>query len=219
LFWTYLVGTALIAAALSIILEKRSRLAATLLGGMLLLFVGVMHIPNVVASHGARLFWTIALRETAFSGGAFALAAVQSKRSSSHGPSAMVTLSRFLVGIPAILFGIEQFLHPTIAPGIPLQKITPAWVPGQLFWAYSTGTALIICGACIVVNVKARTAAIYLGIAVLLTVLFIYLPITVANPSEIGNGLNFVADTLIFSGVGLVLADAIGGQAGPEVIA
>jgi len=35
LFWVYLVGTALIAAALSIILERQAELAATLLGIML----------------------------------------------------------------------------------------------------------------------------------------------------------------------------------------
>src|SRR5450631_4288931 len=55
LFWAYLVGVALIAAALSIILNKHARLAATLLGSMLLVFVALIHIPNIVAQHGARL--------------------------------------------------------------------------------------------------------------------------------------------------------------------
>ncbi len=208
-FWVYVVGTALIAAALSIVVQKYSRLAATLLGIMFLLFVALMHIHNIVASHGARLFWTIAVREIAFSGGAFAVAGAQMKRTASDGAPWLVTLARFFVGIPAIVFGVEQFLHPTIAPGVPLDKITPAWVPGQLFWAYLTGAALIICGACIAVNMKARLAATLLGIAVLLTVIFIYLPIMIADLSNIGDGLNFVADTLAFSGAALILADAI----------
>src|SRR5208282_4714648 len=66
-FWVYLVGVALIAAALSIILEKHARLAATLLGSMLLLFVVLIHIHSIVATHGARLFWAIGLRDLAFS--------------------------------------------------------------------------------------------------------------------------------------------------------
>lgn len=55
-FWVYLVGIAVIATALSIILEKYARLAATLFGSMLLLFLVLIHIPNIVATHGARLF-------------------------------------------------------------------------------------------------------------------------------------------------------------------
>jgi uncharacterized membrane protein len=216
-FWVYLVGIALIAAALSIILEKHAWLAATLLGCMFLLFVVLMHIPNIVATHGARLFWAIGLRDIVFSGGAFALAGRQSKRTPSDGAPGLVTLWRFFVGIPAIVFGVEHFLHPTFAPGVPMEKITPTWIPGRLFWAYLTGAALIACGACIVVNKKARLAAISLGIVILLLVVFVYVPIMVADPSDIGSGLNFFADTLAFSGTALVLADALSARSRHEV--
>jgi uncharacterized membrane protein len=209
LFWTYLVGVALIAAALSIILNRYSKLAAILLGSMLLLFVVLLHVHNLVATHGARLFWAILLRDTAFSGGAFALAGSLSKRTPSGGTPWLVTLARFFVGIPAIVFGVEDFLHPTIAPGVPLDKITPTWIPGYLFWAYFSGAVLVVSGACILVNVKARLAATYLGIMILLVCLFLYLPIVVAIPLDIANGLNYFVDTLLFSGAALLLADAI----------
>jgi uncharacterized membrane protein len=215
LFWTYLVGVALIAAALSITLKRYSKLAAILLGSMLLLFVVLLHIPNLVATHGARLFWAILLRDTAFSGGAFALAGSLSKRTPSDGTPGLVTLARFFVGIPALVFGVEDFLHPTIAPGVPLDKITPTWIPGHLFWAYVSGAVLVVCGACIVVNKKARLAATYLGIMILLVVLFVYLPILVANASSIAEGLNYFVDTLAFSGAALVLADAISERTRP----
>jgi uncharacterized membrane protein YphA (DoxX/SURF4 family) len=209
LFWTYLVGIALIAAALSIILNRYARLAATLLGSMLLVFVVLIHIPNIVGQHGARVFWMLALRDTAFSGGAFALAGGLSKRTASDGTPLLVTLGRFFVGIPAIVFGVEDILYPTIVPAIPLARLTPAWIPGHLFWAYASGVALVVCGACIVVNVKARLAATYLGIMILLVVLFIYLPVFVADRASIANGLNYFTDTLVLSGAALLLADAI----------
>jgi uncharacterized membrane protein len=207
LFWTYLVGIGLIAAALSITLKRYSKLAAILLGSMLLLFVILMHIPNIVETHGARLFWAIALRDTAFSGGAFALAASLSKRAPSEGAPGLLTLARFFVGIPAMVFGVEDFLHPELAPGVPLDKITPTWIPGHLFWAYFSGAVLVVCGACMVVNKKTRVAATYLGIMILLLVLFIYFPIWFSSLSNIGDGFNFVADTLVFSGAALVLGD------------
>jgi len=216
-FWVYLVGTAVIAAALSIILEKHARLAATLFGCMLLLFVALLHIPNLVATHGARLFWMIGLRDIAFSGGAFALARSQLKRTPSDGAPRLLTLCRFFVGIPAIVFGVEHFLYPTFTPGVPQEAITPAWIPGHLFWTYLTGAALTACGACLVVNKKVRLAATSLGIVSLLLVVFVYLPIIVANPADIDSGLNNLVDILAFSGTALVLADAIGERTSHEV--
>ncbi len=218
-FWVYLVGTAVIAAALSIILEKHARLAATLLGCMFLLFVVLMHIPNLVATHGARLFWIILLRDIAFSGGAFALAGGQMKRTPSDGAPGLVTLSRFFVGIPAIVFGVEHFLHPAFTPGIPMEAITPVWIPGRLFWAYLTGAALIACGACIVVNKKVRLAATCLGIVILLLGVFVYIPVIFANPFDIDSGLNNFVDILALSGAALVLADAIGERTSHEASA
>jgi uncharacterized membrane protein len=214
LFWTYLVGVALIAAALSIVLIKHARLAATLLGSMLLLFVVLIHIPNIAGQHGARLFWMIALRDTAFSGGAFALAGSLSKRAPSDGAPWLVTVGRFFVGIPAVVFGVEDILYPTMVPGIPLARITPTWIPGHVFWAYLSGVVLVATGACILVNAKARLAATYLGIMILLLMLFVYLPILVAEPLSIANGLNYFFDTLVLSGAALLLADAISATVG-----
>jgi uncharacterized membrane protein len=216
-FWVYLVGIALIAAALSIILEKHAQLAATLFGCMLLLFVILIHIPNLVATDGARLFWVICLRDIAFSGGAIALASRQLKRAPSDGAPGLVTLCRFFVGIPAIVFGVEHFLYPTFTPGIPMEAITPAWIPLHLFWDYLTGAALMACGACIVVNKKARLAATSLGVVSLLLGVFVYLPIIVANPSDIDSGLNNLVDILAFSGTAMVLADAISERTSHEV--
>ena len=87
----------------------------------------------------------------------------------------------------------------------------------RLLWAYLAGAVLVVAGASLIVNKKARLAATYLGIMILLLCLFIYLPIVVAIPSDIGNGLNYFADTLLFSGVALVLADALPKEDHPHV--
>jgi uncharacterized membrane protein len=208
-FWVYLVGMALIAAALSITVKIKSRLAAMLLGAMFCCFVLLIHVPNIVATAGNRIFWAIGLRDIAFSGGAFAFAGSQTRTKRAGGVPRLVTVARFLIGIPAVFFGVEHFLHPTFAPGVPLGKIIPEWIPGRQFWAYLAGSVLVAAGFSILVNKKTRLAATYLGDMILLLVLFVYLPILVASPSDIVS-VNYFFDTLAFSGAVLVLADASG---------
>ena len=200
IFWAYLVGVALLAAALSITLKIQLRLAATLLGAMFCCFVLMIHGPNIIADPGNRIFWAVGLREIAFSGGALLL----------------VTVARFFVGIPAVFFGVEHFLHPTYAPGVPLGKIIPEWIPGRLFWAYLAGAVLIAAGLYILVNKKTRLAATYLGVMILLLVLFVYLPILIASPSDIVS-VNYFFDTLAFSGAVLVLGDASNERAATHI--
>jgi uncharacterized membrane protein len=215
-FWVHLVGMALIAAALSITLKTQSRLAATLLGAMLCCFVLMIHVPNIVADAGNRILWAVGLRDIAFSGGAFAFAGSQMSTNRRGGAPLLVTVARFLIGIPAMFFGVEHFLHPTYAPGVPLGKIIPEWIPGRLFWAYLAGAVLIAAGLCILVNKKTRLAATYLGVMILLLVLFVYLPILIASPSDIVS-VNYFFDTLAFSGAVLVLGDASNERAATHI--
>ena len=207
-FWVYLVGTALIAAALSIAVQIQSPLAATLLGVMFFSFVLLIDLPGIMAHPGNRFFWALALRETAFSGGALAYAGSHGRSGRIRGVPGLVTVGRFFIAIPAVFFGVEHFLHPEFAPGVPLAKIIPLWVPGRLAWAYLAGTVLVAAGVALIVNKKAQMAATCLGITILLLVLFVYLPILVASPVDLVS-LNYFFDTLLFSGAALVLADAL----------
>jgi hypothetical protein len=52
---------------------------------------------------------------------------------------------------------------------------------------------------------------------VLFLCFFLYLPIVAVIPSDIGNGLNYFADTLLFGGAALLLADALPKEDHPYV--
>jgi len=210
LFWIYFVGVALVVAALSIVVKKYAQLAAILLGIMMCLFVVLLHIPRVVANPRDRFSWAIALRELSFGGGAFAFASTQSKtpRPANIAPP-LLKLARYLIAITALFFGVEHFLHPDHAPAVPLEKLTPTWIPLHLLWSYLMGAVLVAAGALLLVNKKTRAAATYLGLTVLLIILVIYLPIEISIPADIGNGLNYIADTMMFCGAVLLLADAL----------
>ena len=212
-FWVYLVGIAFLCAALSIVVLVQARLAAALVGMTFLIFVAVMDLPAVVATPGNRFFWALALRQLAFSGGAFAFAMSPwgtRLRQPSPKPThpALAAIPRFFVGIPSLFYGVEHLLHPEYVPGIPLQKLTPEWIPGRILLSYFVGVILILASLCLLVNKKARMAATVLGLTILLTVLWIYLPMLLAAPRDVV-ALNFFFDTLLFCGTILVLANSI----------
>ena len=211
-FWVYLVGVAFLCAAVSIVVLVQARLAAALVGMTFLIFVCVMDLPVTFAHPGNRFFWALALRQLAFSGGAFALAmslsSARPRRRSRALTSAIVrAVPRFFVGVPSIFYGVEHLLHPEYVPGIPLQKLTPEWIPGRILLSYFVGVILILAGVCLLVNKKARVAAAVLGLTILLTVLWIYLPMLIAAPKDVV-ALNFFFDTLLFCGAVLLLANA-----------
>ncbi len=140
LFWAYFVGCALLAAAASLTARKFVRLSSTLLGLMFFLFVCLIHIPNALAHPKNRFAWTYALRDLSFAGGAWALAGLHSRASSPQLSRWMILFGRIVIGIAAIFFAVEHFLHPEFAPGVPLEKMTPAWVPFPSVWGYLAGS-------------------------------------------------------------------------------
>lgn len=73
-FWVYLTGTAMIAASISFIIEKKVRLAALLVALMLLGFILTVHIPHYIASDKALENLTGLFLDLAIAGGALLLA-------------------------------------------------------------------------------------------------------------------------------------------------
>ena len=86
--------------------------------------------------------------------------------------------------------------------------LTPLWIPGRIFVSYFVGLVLIVAGVCLLANKKARPAATVLGLTILLSVLWIYLPVLVAAPKSV-EALNYFFDTLLFCGAILLLANAM----------
>ena len=209
LFWTYFVGTALVAASTGIALKKQARLAAILLAVMLIVFVLLLHVPRIMADPKNVIAWAIALRDVAFSAGAMAFAGAQTEKFGYRGSNQLRILARVFLSLSAIFYGVEHFLHPEFLPAVDFDRSVPAWIPIRMFWSYLAGTAFLITGLSLLGNRKTRPAATLLGVVVLVLVLFVYLPILVANPLDIDNGLNFFVSTLAFSGVALLVAKAM----------
>ena len=198
LFWAYFVGFALFAAATSIAVNRYARLAASLAGLMFLLFVAMIHAPNAVSNPGNRIFWTVVCREIAFACGLWLFA----KR--------FPSVCRVVLGVILVFFAVETFLHPDVVPGVPLARLTPAWIPVRAVWGYVTGLALLVGGVSLVIDRYARLAATALSIVLMLMVVLMYFPILAAAPADmLVEALNYIGDTTLFAGTVLMAAGAM----------
>ena len=211
MFWVYGIGCALIAAAVSMAADRAVRWSGLLFGLMMLLFVAMLYLPGALRHPNDRMGWTIVCRESSFGGAAWILAATAAPGWPANIRRALLAVGRALV-IPALLlFGVEHFLHPTLLPGVPLVKEMPAWVPARALIDYVTGAALLVVAGSVLLNRNTRTVAAGVASWLLLLVLAIYGPVMILalTQPETGvqvEGINYFADTLLFTGVILAVA-------------
>lgn len=212
-FWPYFVGSALLAAATSLTVRKYVRLSSTLLGLMFLLFVCTVYLPGALAHPQSRFAWIFTLRDLSFAAGAWALAGLHSRASSPQASKWMILFARIVIAIAAIFFAVQHFLHPAFAPGVPLEKLTPSWVPFPILWGYLAGSVLMTSGLALAVNKYSRIAAASIGALMTALTLFLYLPILIlvlgGSVPAINEELNYVADTLLYAGAAFALASAL----------
>jgi len=216
-FWVYFVGVCFIAGALSLVTRIQARLAATLLGITFFLFVALMHGPAAVRNSQNRIAMVVAFRELSFSGGAFALAATLTAQSLGQAKRLLAGIARYLVAVPVLLFSVEQFLHGDRVPGVPLEPLTPSYVPGHALWTYFAAVVYAVAGILLLIGKKTRTAATWLGVAVFFIVFVFYVPIAVVERASLAKGFNYLADTSMFCGAVLLLAGAMPREASSMV--
>jgi uncharacterized membrane protein len=205
LFWTYFVGAALLAAAISFIAWRHVRWSALLLALLFLIFVVTIDLPNLPAHVHERLFWTLTVRETAFAGGAMVLAGSLWVRWGAAGIP-LIILGRIFVAWTFLFYAVEHFLFPLFVPGVPLEKMTPAWVPAPALLSYIVGATLFAAGVGLMFRRSRRAAAASAGTVLLLLTVFFYIPILmmeIRSPLAV-EGVNYVGDTLLFAATALL---------------
>ena len=211
LFWTYFAGAALLAAAVSFIAWRCVGWSAPLLALFFLLIVALLDLPRIPRLAHERLFWTLTVRETTFAAGALVLAGSVWRN------AAVARLGRSIVAAAIVFYAIEHFLFPRNVPGVPLEKMTPAWMPAPVAIAYVVGIVLLVAGPLLLIPRTRQLAAAGAGtVLVLLTALF-YVPIFAReiHTSLAVEGMNYVGDTLLFAATVLLAgfgAEPMGAQ-------
>lgn len=202
-FWTYFFGVALLAAVISFILWRCVRWSATLLAFFFLLIVVTLDVPGIPALPHDRFFWILTVRETCFGAGAMVLAGSMWQ---GRAGNALRVAGRAIVAPILVFYAIEHFLHPHHVPGVPLEKLTPAWVPAPVLLSYIVGGVLLLAGAQLLIRRTVRSAAANAGSVLLVLTAFFYLPIFLMemhSPLAV-EGMNYVGDTLLFAATALL---------------
>jgi len=189
-------GLFLLAIGLSIVSGKRTRLAATALAAMLLLWVIVLHLPRLFTVPAA---WLGTFETFAVFGGSWLLAAtlpIEGKRYAWDGiVDRGQMLGRLCFGASLPVFGLSHFLY---------HDFVATWIPGWLgfaqFWAYFTGAAHVAAGVAILTNIWPRLAATLAGVMYGSWVLIVHIPRVAAATHDAfeWNGI-FVASALCAS--------------------
>jgi uncharacterized membrane protein YphA (DoxX/SURF4 family) len=222
-FGAYLVGVALLAAAVGIGVPWNGRLSATLVG-LLLLACGVLHLQHVhdVLYDGSAR--TAAFEVLAFAGSAFVLAdelPVQWPRAQwiEGAIEKSATLGRLLFALALGVFGLQHFWYAAF-----VASLIPDWMPGPLFLTYLTGAGFIAAGLSLAFGVGVRLAASLLAAMFFLWVVLLHAPRVAAQPSN-GDEWSSAFVALAMCGASLIIAcarpktDGTGGRRGPPVTA
>ena len=210
-FWIYFVGLALIAAALSLAFRRCLRWSALLLAILFLIFVLTMDLPATIAQPANRINWVLLCRESSFAAGALALTGTLLRQESDQISKVLIVPARILIGVALLFYGVQHILHPECVIGVPLEKLTPGWVPWPHVWAALTGAILFVAGIALLINKRSRLAASVTGLVMVVITVFLYTPIWLMDrgTAQVVEGLNYFFDTLLYGGAVLLLAGAM----------
>jgi uncharacterized membrane protein len=217
MFWVYFFGVSLLAAALSLVLWRSVRWSSALVALFFLLVVLTVTLPLLPRHLHDPLFWPEFVREIGFACGALVLSGSLWPPGHAAG-RVLVRIGRTVLAAILIFYAVEHFLFPHYAPGVPLERMMPAWVPAPALWAWLVGIALLLGGIGLLFRPTIRLAAAGAGLVLLLLTVCLYLPILILEfhtaPLAV-EGLNYVFDTMLFAST-VLLAGFAGEAVGVE---
>jgi uncharacterized membrane protein len=176
----YVTGVVLLAAGLCIIANVKARQTTMILGALYLLYVLIFEVSAVIASPMSVGVRTVFFETLSLGASALILAGVLRTgggdfRRSGNIVDKVIASGPYLLGISAVVFGIDHFLVLSF-----IASLVPAWLPGHMFWAYFTGAAFIVAGICMISRWMDEVASFCLGLMFLLWFLVLHSPRVVA---------------------------------------
>lgn len=105
----------------------------------------------------------------------------------------LTEIGRVMFALPMIIFGVFHFANTRS-----FQNVVPPFVPGDTFWVYLTGAALIAAGISILVKRQVQLVANLLAVMLIVFVLLVHLPLAVAGDQMAS--MSLLKDTALAGG-------------------
>jgi uncharacterized membrane protein len=161
----YLFGAIWIACGVGLLSKRTARVAALVLGSLLTLCTLVLIVPKATAHFGSMSLRTIVFEPLSIACLAWLMPGPDAM------PSWLTRVSRYLLAIGLIIFGIDHFLA---LAGI--GSLLPGWIPWHVFWVAFFGVAFIAGGLSIALDILQRWGAFGIGLMFGIWVVTLHLP-------------------------------------------
>jgi hypothetical protein len=179
----YKIGV--ITLATSILFNYKIKSAAFSLGVLIFIWTLFRHLPLVIVNITDPAELNSLFMAVAVSGSSFIITDSIRHGSLSFRTYALVNrriiqmIGNFFYGLAMIVFGAQHILY---APFI--ASLIPTWIPGNYFWSYGTGLALIAAGISITFEWKSKSSSVWLAIMICLWIVLVHIPRLHASPRD-----------------------------------
>jgi uncharacterized membrane protein len=99
--------------------------------------------------------------------------------SAARGWDKLINMGCVFISVPLAIFAPEHFRGPEF-----VRNMVPSWMPGQVFWAYFVGCALLAAATSLTLRRFVRLSSTLLGLMFFLFVCMIYLPSALTHPNH-----------------------------------
>jgi uncharacterized membrane protein YphA (DoxX/SURF4 family) len=199
----YATGAILVLAGAALNWPRTAARAGAVLAALYATGIILLHLPHVMAHPTNISPWAGVAEQLALVVGGF-LAYVSSAEMDTALALRLFRLGWRTFGACLLIFGAVHFRYPDATA-----TMVPKWLPpGQIFWAYATGTAHIVAGLAILSGIQSRRAAIALTVMFVVFAVLVHAPLIFADPSS---HLNWVmnAMNLALTGAAWIVADSL----------
>ncbi len=165
--WAYLTGTVLMIAGVAILTNRKAQMAVIVIGIMILLGPVIRLIPVIAVDRNFGGDWTNFFKSLALAGCSFIVASSIRASPGNSQPGSITmnerleTTGRIFIALFFICGGIQHFKFADF-----VKTLVPAWIPGQLFWTYFAGIALLLAGAGLMIRKTVSLAALLSGLMI-----------------------------------------------------
>lgn len=161
----YLFGAILVICGAGLLFKRTLRTSAMVVGSLMFLGAVVLGAPRNAAMPGSMGLRTLVFEPLAIAALAWLLPGESAM------PNWLVRVSRYLLAVSFIVFGVDHFL--ALAP---IGTLIPAWIPWHVFWIGFFGAGFIAAGLSIAFNFLQRWGAACIGLMFAIWVFTLHLP-------------------------------------------